>query len=370
MGRRNERRSLPGHADRGVGTPPAALVSWLLDWYRDFHRDLPWRETSDPYRIWVSEIMLQQTRVEAVIPYYQRFLRRFPSVGALAAATRDEVLAHWAGLGYYRRARMLHEAAKRVVCEHDGRWPRDYAAMLRLPGIGEYTAAAVASIAFDAPRAALDGNAWRVLARIADERGRIAAAAPRRRLRALANSLMDQTPPGKRGAFTQALMELGATTCIPRAPRCMACPWSPACRGLAAGTARELPVKAPRRPPRKVELSIAIAMLGDRVLLRRRASDAAIMPGFWELPTAEGPVSALNRERALDFAGPKTLGSFAHAITTTEYTCRAFEAGAKEALEIGYSWVPVAELDTLPLSTISRKALRIATISATGAKDA
>ena len=350
-------------------TPPAALVTWLLAWYRDSHRDLPWRETSDPYRIWVSEIMLQQTRVETVIPYYRRFLRRFPSVTALANATREAVLATWAGLGYYRRARMLHDAAKRVVNEHGGRWPQDYAAMLRLPGIGEYTAAAVASIAFDAPRAALDGNAWRVLARLADERELIAAAASKRRLRALANSLMDRAPSGQRGTFTQALMELGATICIPRAPRCMACPWNTACAGLAAGTAPELPVKAPRRPSRSVELSIAVALLGDRVLLRKRPTDAAIMPGFWELPTVEGPVNALNGEGSLAFDGPKMLGAFSHAITTTDYTCRAYEASVEEELGTGYRWVPLAELNALPLSTISRKALRLAIPSPADAED-
>ena len=360
MGHPEERRSLPDRVQVSSGAPAAVLVRWLLDWYRESHRDLPWRETSDPYRIWVSEIMLQQTRVETVIPYYRRFLRRFPSVGALASATREQVLATWAGLGYYRRARMLHDAAKCVVNEHGGRWPRDYATMLRLPGIGEYTAAAVASIAFDAPRAALDGNAWRVLARIADERELIAAAASKRRLRALANSLMDQAPPGQRGALTQALMELGATICIPRAPRCMACPWNAACAGLAAGTAPELPVKAPRRQSRSVELSIAVARLGDRVLLRKRPSDAAIMPGFWELPTVEGPVSALHGEGTLAIAGPKMLGVFAHAITTTDYTCRAYEASAEEELGAGYRWVPLEELNALPLSTISRKALRFA----------
>ena len=369
MGRPDERRPLPDRAQASLRTPPSALVTWLLDWYRDSHRDLPWRETSDPYRIWVSEVMLQQTRVETVIPYYLRFLRSFPSVKALASASREEVLARWAGLGYYRRARMLHAAAKRVVSEHGGKWPRDYATMLTLPGVGEYTAAAVASIAFDAPRAALDGNAWRVLARLADEREQIAAAASKRRLRAIANSLMDQAAPGQRGAFTQALMELGATICIPRAPRCMACPWNTACAGLAAGTAPELPVKAPRRPSRSVELSIAVARLGDRVLLRKRPSDAAIMPGFWELPTVEGAVSAFNGEGTLAFEGPKLLGLFSHAITTTDFTCRAYEASAGEELATGYRWVPLAELKALPLSTISRKALRLAMPSPADAED-
>ena len=195
--------------------------------------------------------MLQQTRVEAVLPYYERFLRRFPTVESLARAPRQEVLVNWAGLGYYRRARMLHDAAKRIVGDFAGQWPTDYRTIRSLPGIGEYTAAAIASIAFDQPRAALDGNGLRVLARFADEGRDVRGAACRRSLKVLAGSLMETVPQGQRGAFTQALIELGATVCVPRAPRCLNCPWKAACAGFASGSAPDLPVKRRHRAATK-----------------------------------------------------------------------------------------------------------------------
>ena len=304
--------------------------------------------------------MLQQTRVEAVVPYYERFLRHYPTVEALADAPRQEVLANWAGLGYYRRARMLHDAAKRVASEYGGQWPRDYGATLSLPGIGEYTASAIASIAFDQPRVALDGNALRVMARFADDRRDIRSAACKRALKVLAESLMETARPGQRGAFTQALMELGATTCIPRAPRCAVCPWNAACAGFAAGTAPDLPMKGPRRVPRKVEISIVIARRGDCVLVRQRPADASIMPGFWELPAVEGPVGALRGLRPVGRKGAKRLGAFRHAITSTNYACQVYEARAERSRESGYRWVALSDLGRLPLATISKKALRFA----------
>ncbi len=342
-------------------TPPAELVRRLLDWYSSSHRDLPWRRTTDPYHVWVSEVMLQQTRVEAVVPYFERFLRRYPTVEALAAAPRQEVLANWAGLGYYRRARMLHDAAKRVAGEYGGRWPSDYRTILSLPGIGEYTAAAITSIAFDQPRVALDGNALRVLARFADDRRDIRGAACKRALKALAESLMATAPPGQRGALTQALMELGATTCIPRAPHCAECPWNAACEGFASGSAPELPVKGRRRAPRKVEVSIVIARRGDRVLVRQRPADASIMPGFWELPAVEGPPGALRDFGPLGRSVARELGAFSHAITNTNYACRVYEARAESSQRSAYLWVALSDLRRLPLATISKKALRFAT---------
>ena len=337
---------------------PAELVRHLLDWYRTSHRELPWRRNADPYRIWVSEIMLQQTRVGAVLPYYERFLRRFPSVESLARAPRQEVLANWAGLGYYRRARMLHDAAKRIVGDFGGQWPTDHGTMRSLPGIGEYTAAAIASIAFDQPRAALDGNGLRVLARFADDQRDIRGAACRRALKLLAGSLMETVPQGQRGAFTQALIELGATVCVPRAPRCLDCPWKTACAGFAAGTARELPVKGRHRMPRRVEISIVIARRGNRVLARERPADASIMPGFWELPTVEGLSGASPDLWPVDLRDVRRLGAFSHAITNTNYTCRVYEARAETSRVAGYRWVAVADLRRLPLATISNKALR------------
>lgn len=339
---------------------PDVLAARLLAWYRADHRALPWRLTRDPYRIWVSEIMLQQTRVEAVIPHYETFLRRFPTLAALAQASEEAVLASWAGLGYYRRARMLHAASKRVVAGDDGEWPRSYSQMRALPGIGDYTAAAIASIAFDEPRPALDGNALRVLSRMADERRDIGAGATRRALGGAAKDLMDAVPRGSRGDFTQALIELGAVVCVPRSPRCERCPWSAECSGLAAGSAPRLPVKGARSVPRKVNLSVALAVRDQRVLVRQRPSDASVMPGFWELPMASGDASALYALGFPNCVEGEELGSFAHSITNTQYTARVYLAEFEGGLKQDQRWVSVREMSGLPLSTITRKALRVA----------
>ena len=207
--------------------PAARIGRLLLAWYARGHRDLPWRDTRDPYRIWVSEIMLQQTRAQAVIPYYHRFLERFPSVEALAAAAEDEVLALWSGLGYYSRARNLRLAARQIV--DSGGFPRSYEGIRGLPGIGDYTAAAVASIAFDLPYAVLDGNVLRVVARVANDAADISAARTRERFRAMAQGWLDAAI--EPGHFNQALMELGATVCLPRKPLCLVCPLAGGLRG-------------------------------------------------------------------------------------------------------------------------------------------
>ncbi len=343
-----------------VKSTSEVLAAQVLAWYRAEHRALPWRLTRDPYRIWVSEVMLQQTRVEAVIPHYENFLGRYPTLATLAEASADAVLASWAGLGYYRRVRMLHAASKRVVSDHGGEWPRSYSQMRALPGVGDYTAAAVASIAFDEPRPALDGNALRVLSRMADERRDIAASATRRALGGVAQDLMDAVPRGSRGDFTQALIELGAVVCVPRSPRCERCPWSAECSGLAAGSAPHLPVKAARSVPRKVNLSVALAMRDQRVLMRRRPSDASVMPGFWELPTASGDASALCALGFPSCVDGEELGSFAHSITNTQHTVRVYLVEFEGGLRQDLRWVSVGEMSGLPVSTISRKALRVA----------
>ena len=355
----DERGTFRGRLHQHEGTSYGLLAERLLDWYRSNRRDLPWRGDRNPYRIWVSEIMLQQTRVETVLPYYERFLTRYPDVESLAAAPQQDILASWAGLGYYRRARMMHEAARLVVDRFGGRWPAAHAAMRALPGVGEYTAAAISSIAFDEPRAALDGNAFRVLARLSDERRDIRRSAPRRSLSQLGQTLIESTTAGQRGAFTQALMELGATVCVPRVPQCTACPWSESCKGFVAGSAPNLPSKSVRRPSRTVEISVAIARRDDRILVRQRPADASVMPGFWELPSVEGSVDALLRLGPLRSAGPMHSGAFAHAITDTRYDCRVYEASARSDPGRGYRWMSLDELSEVPLATISRKALRL-----------
>ncbi len=334
-----------------------AQARLLLEWYRRDHRSLPWRGNTDAYRVWVSETMLQQTRVEAVVPYYQRFIRRYPTPKALANSPLQEVLANWAGLGYYRRARMLHEAARIVQRDHGGTVPADYAALRALPGIGDYTASAVSSIAFDEPKAALDGNAYRVLARVADERRDLRAAAPKRALKALGQKLIEATLPGERGEFTQALMELGATQCVPRSPSCGECPWWSCCSGRAAGSAPHLPHKGLRQAIRRADLAALVVEREGEVLLRQRPPDASVMPSFWEVPTASDAQTALSQV-GLTLAVPRVpLGKFVHAITDTSYTCAVFCVEGGDEVGDGLRWVSVQELETLPLTTISRKAI-------------
>lgn len=339
-------------------TPASAIVPRLLAWFADSHRRLPWRGTKDPYRIWVSEIMLQQTRVEAVVPYYEGFLRAYPTISDLAAAPLEEVLAKWAGLGYYRRARMLHEAARILVAKHDSSMPAEHERILELPGVGAYTAAAIASIAFDEPYAALDGNAYRVLARLADYRSDLASASARRPLQEIARSMIEAAPPGRRGDFTQALMELGATLCVPRRPRCSACPWIECCAGFAAGTAPRLPAKAPERPPKRVSLAVLVLRHEGRVLLRQRPPEASVMPGFWELPAGETLETALG-ELDSPPACLDRLGAFSHAITDTRYACQVFDGPYGASAPQQCRWMSVAELEALPVTTISKKALRL-----------
>jgi A/G-specific adenine glycosylase len=254
----------------------------LLAWYDARARDLPWREDTDPYRVWVSEVMLQQTRVEAVIPYYLRWMERFPSVERLAAAPEEEVMGAWAGLGYYSRARNLHRAAREVRERHGGVLPSDPEALRALPGVGEYTVGAVGSIAFGLPLPAVDGNVRRVLARLGDEPDPTPAV-----LRRWAVALVDPERPGD---FNQALMELGATVCTPRNPLCGECPLYSMCRARAAGTQAERPVPRRKGAVRELSWGVAVLVAGSgeeaRVLLRRRPS-SGLLGGMWEFPSEE-----------------------------------------------------------------------------------
>ena len=267
----------------------------LLNWYRASKRDLPWRRTRDPYRIWLSEIMLQQTRVAAAIGYYERFLERFPTIEALAAARLDDVLRLWAGLGYYSRARNLHRAAQEIVARHGGEFPRTWDAAIALPGIGKYTAAAILSIAYGAPHAVLDGNVARVLARLDAVRGDLRA--PRRwnALAARAQQLLQpRAPRGSAdadapGDWNQAMMELGATICLPRAPRCEVCPVRMFCRARSLGLANSLPAARVKRAPESVTLAAAVLLdpRGRTLLLRPAAAEAALFSRMWQFPAIE-----------------------------------------------------------------------------------
>jgi A/G-specific adenine glycosylase len=318
----------------------------LLSWYRQGHRDLPWRATTDPYRVWVSEIMLQQTRAQAVIPYYQRFLARFPTVDALAAAPEQEVLAVWAGLGYYSRARNLHKAA-RAIAAGDG-FPREYEAIRALPGIGDYTAAAIASIAFGLPHAVLDGNVLRVVARVENDAADIGSARTRERFRAVAQQWLEPNDPGH---FNQGLMELGATVCLPRKPLCLLCPIAGHCRARAEGTAAQLPVKLRKQEPVRLDGTLLVIRKGSRVLLRQREPDESRMAGFWDLPApADLPRAKLG----------SGLGEIRHTITHHHYTFAVCRATAPARIVEPFRWFEAEQLDTIPLSTTARKALALA----------
>jgi A/G-specific adenine glycosylase len=276
----------------------ARLRRVLLDHYDRHARPLPWRGERDPYRVLVSEIMLQQTRADTVVPYYDRWLRRFPDLGRLADAPLDDVLKAWEGLGYYRRARNLHAAASLIRDRHDGRVPARPEALRALPGVGEYTAGAVASIAFGACTPAVDGNARRVLARLFDL-PRPAAA----ELRRLAAGLVDPERPGD---FNQALMELGATVCTPVSPRCGACPLAGPCLARQRRTQRERPLAARKAPPPLTDFAVAVLLHDDGTVLLRRRPEGGLLGGLWEFPAV--PVRS---PRAAASAARRLAGSLA-----------------------------------------------------------
>lgn len=334
-----------------------AFAEALLAWYGHGHRDLPWRRTRDPYRIWVSEIMLQQTRAQAVIPYYERFLARFPAIEALAAAKEDEVLTLWSGLGYYSRARNLRRAAGQICAA--GQFPRQYEAIRALPGIGDYTAAAIASIAFDLPHVVVDGNVLRVVARVSNDSSDIGSARTRERFRQIAQGWLEgQSGSARRhaGAFNQALMELGATVCVARDPLCLLCPVAVLCVAHQQGTAGQLPVKLRRTEPVHLEGTLLILRQRGRVLLRKTEKHSRRMAGFWELPSpAHLPEACVGA----------TLGCFRHSITHHRYVFTVADASARangSTRDGVFRWFAPPQLPSIPLSTTARKGLRIAKI--------
>jgi A/G-specific adenine glycosylase len=327
--------------------PDAPANSWqlvfrrgLLTWYARHARALPWRESRDPYRVWLSEIMLQQTRVAAVIGHYAEFLRRFPTVAKLAGAREASVLAAWSGLGYYRRARMLHAGAKVVERELDGKFPATAEQWRTLPGIGRYTAAAIASIAFGEPIAVVDGNVERVLQRVSGRR------LEGEQLWQAAEDLLDRKRPGD---FNQAMMELGATVCTPRAPACLMCPVAELCatRGeLAEGA------KPARQKKREIHYALDFRNRdgdedsgGRQVFLVQRSRDASLMAGMWELP-----------ELANGHGVSKPSFTLRHSITVTDYTVQVWRGPAPE--RIRGKWIPAARLSRVALTGLARKILR------------
>jgi A/G-specific adenine glycosylase len=329
------------------------IIRSLVSWYQRSKRDLPWRRTTDPYAIWVSEVMLQQTRVAAVLPYYERFLNRFPTVQKLANAPAVEVLAVWSGLGYYSRARNLQKAAGRIV--EAGSFPSDYEGIRALPGVGAYTAAAIASIAFKQPYAAIDGNALRVLSRLTAEPGDIGARSTRERLEAVASGLLDRKRPGD---FNQAMMELGATVCLPKSPDCGKCPLSGRCEAFRTGKQQEYPVKLRKMQRREVCETLFYIERDGQILLWRRDANSKRLAGFWELP---GP------EQLKHVASERILGEFRHTIVNTTFRFKVVRASLG-TIPGGLVWHPTRILHELPLSTTANKALRCLLKHETGAE--
>ena len=267
---------------------PERLAGALLPWYDENARDLPWRRDVTPYRVWVSEIMLQQTRIEAARGYFERFMTELPDLRSLAEADEDTVLKLWEGLGYYSRARNLHKAARRVIAEYGGELPADAAALRALPGIGDYTAGAVASIAFGLPEPAVDGNVLRICARLTRCPDNIGDGKIRARFR---EELRAQYPAGRCGDFTSALMELGETVCTPGTPDCPACPLAGVCAARKAGDAAEYPVMPDRRPRRIQPKTVFLLVSGDRVALQKRPN-RGLLAGLWEFPNVDGTLTA------------------------------------------------------------------------------
>jgi len=260
-------------------------VEPLLAWYDEHKRDLPWRRTKAPYAVWVSEIMLQQTRVAAVLPYYERWMRELPDVSALAEVDEERLMKLWQGLGYYSRARNLRKAAQMIVSDFGGVFPSDYETLLRLPGVGEYTAAAVASISFGEKVSAVDGNLLRVTARVENIRDNILDGKVKKTIRTLLENAMPADRPGE---FNQALMDLGATVCLPSgAPLCGECPLSPFCAARKIGTAEELPVRTKKTARRIEEMTVYLLLRDGKVALRKRPAEG-LLAGLWEFPHTSG----------------------------------------------------------------------------------
>ncbi len=326
-----------GHILICVSAERSRFRACLLRWYRVHRRSLPWRHTSDPYRIWVSEIMLQQTRVAAVLEHYRVFLQRFPDISTLATAPLADVLAAWSGLGYYRRARSLHAAARQVAQDNGGQLPRTVEHLLLLPGFGRYTAAAVASIAFGQPAAVLDGNVERVLRRLLGT-----SDGNTKQLWNVAETLLSRRSPGD---FNQAMMELGATVCLPGEPLCNACPVKHWCATRGSLPNRPQPLRTSR------EIAVLLARKKGSVLLVRRPESASVMPGLWELPPA-GQTHSAN--------GAAPVLVVRHAIMQTTYRVTVLKGrplrqpGAKWAAK----WVDEQQAFRLPLTGLARKILR------------
>ena len=339
------------------------FASRLLKWYRQHGRTLPWRGHPDPYAVWVSEIMLQQTRVEAVIPYFEKWMRQFPTAKDLAEASEQEVLNAWEGLGYYSRARNLHKAAKIVIDEYDGKLPRDPKTLRKLPGIGRYTAGAIASIAFNMDVPTLDGNLRRLFARLFDVSEPADSSSGEKILWKLAE---EHLPKGQAGDYNQALMDLGATICLPKNPRCLICPLMEFCEARINGTQEQRPVLKPKKETPHHVHAAGVIIKDRKVLLSKRPSNG-LLGGMWEFPNgrvdvepADGLTSALETGYRLKVQKGDALGTVKHAythfrVTVHAFRCESVSVPKNESLK----WVGLEKLDDYPMGKVDRQIARM-----------
>lgn len=320
-----------------------AMERPLLSWYGEHARILPWREKPEPYRVWISEIMLQQTRVEAVKPYFERFMKRLPDVGSLAAVSEDELLKLWEGLGYYSRARNLKRTAEILVEQYGGELPASKAQLLKLPGIGSYTAGAIASIAYGIPVPAVDGNVLRVISRVTGSREDILKQQVKRKIEEELSLVM---PKEQAGSYNQGLIEIGAIVCVPNgAPLCGKCPLESLCIAWREGLTDEIPVRTPKKPRRIEEKTILVLRYQGKVAIRKR-EDWGLLASLYELPNLEGILSKKEVLEALgaEKAKIETLGGAKHLFSHVEWHMTGYELLLTERLEGDYLWVAPEEM--------------------------
>ena len=351
----------------------------LLSWFEENQRDLPWRSSNDPYQIWLSEVILQQTRVDQGLPYFQRFLSTYPDVEALAVADLDEILKLWEGLGYYSRARNLHKAAKQVVSEWEGQLPTTYDEWIRLPGVGPYTAAAISSIAFSENRAVLDGNVMRVLSRVFAVESEVSTSQAKRELGHLADMLLSPVHPG---SHNEAMMEVGALICLPRNPKCDLCPLGSICVARAQDRIHEFPVKRPSKPVPHYDIAVGIIRDdSNRIFIQRRPEDA-MLGGLWEFPggkkMAEESVEEacrreIREELGIQVAIGKRMETIDHAYSHFRISLHAFECrvlhGDTPTTTLPSAWVAREQLSDYAFPRANRRLLDEMEGTSTGTRD-
>lgn len=332
----------------------------LLRWYDQHARVLPWRGIHNAYHTWVSETMLQQTRVETVLAYFDRFIQRFPTVEALAAAPEDEVLKLWEGLGYYRRARNLHKGAQQVVAEHGGVIPRDVKELLKISGIGEYTAGAIASIAYDQAVPAVDGNVIRVVSRVKGIRENVGIPSVKRRIAQEAAALVPQSRPGD---FNQAMMDLGATICVPGTPSCERCPVSALCDAYREGDAEDIPELPRKNPPKVIDYDLCLIFNGDRVLMRQRTE--TMLQGLWVYPMVEDhhtikQLAPLVKKRiGVPVTDIQPAGDAKHIFTHQVWQMKLYIMHTTAEAPAGWRFVTMEEMQQLTIPTAVKKAKEV-----------